>query len=303
MNRHGPTRHDGRRESVPRETGAETPRSALAKARVVLGFVWTHPANRDRRLAAVCRAVDFQLRARLGRRPLITGIGERGRMWAELHLTASSKVRYANPPDWNEMQAWRRLLGPGDLFVDVGSNVGAYALWAGDHGATVVAVEPGSAAAERLRRNVALNDFPVTVLQCGLADRPGRMRLTSGKDTTNHLVRDGDQPGEEIAVDTLDNVLGDRCAAGVKIDVEGAERLVLEGARRALSERRIAVLQLEWNSMSRRLLSESRVPVAELLREYGYTFMRPDGRGRLHPLVPPAESPTDLFAVAPGRLG
>ncbi len=303
MNRHGPMPRDGRHVSAPRETGtAETPKSGLAKARGVLGFVWSHPANRDRRLAAVCRAVDFQLRARLGR-PLVTGIGERGRMWAELHVTAASKVRYANPPDWNEMQAWRRLLSPGDLFVDVGSNVGAYALWAGDRGATVIAVEPGSAAAERLRRNVALNDFPITVLQCGLADRPGRMRLTTGNDTMNHLVRDRDQPGEEIAVDTLDNVLGDRCAAGVKVDVEGAERLVLEGARRALSERRIGVLQLEWNSMSRSLLAETRAPVAELLREYGYTFMRPDTRGQLHALLPPDESATDLFAVAPGRLG
>jgi FkbM family methyltransferase len=272
----------------------------LCQAREVLGFVWNHPANRDRRVAAIRRAIGFQLRGRLGR-PVLTAIGERGRMWAELHVTAASKVLYANPPDWNEMQAWRRLLRPGDLFVDVGSNVGPYALWAGDLGASVIAVEPSPAAALRLRRNVAHNDFPIAVLECALADRRCRMRLTREKDAMNHLVRDADRPGEEIAVDTLDNVLGDRTAAGVKIDVEGAERLVLEGARRALRERRIAVLQLEWNSMSRSLLAETRAPVAELLREYGYTFMRPDGHGRLHGLVPPLESADDLFAVAPGR--
>ncbi|WP_030144602.1 FkbM family methyltransferase [Glycomyces sp. NRRL B-16210] len=274
--------------------------SVFGKVRGVLGFVWNHPANRDRRLAAIGRAVGFQVRARLGG-PVLTPIGERGRMWAELHVTAASKVRYANPPDWNEMRAWRQLLRPGDLFVDVGSNVGAYALWAGDLGATVIAVEPSAEAAARLRRNVALNDFPVSVLQCGLADRRGRMRLTSDRDTMNHLSRDGS--GEEIAVETLDDVLADRYAAGVKIDVEGAERLVLEGARRALSEGRIGVLQLEWNSMSRGLLDESRAPVAELLRGYGYTFARPDSGGRLHALVPPEESAADLFAVAPGLLG
>ncbi|THV33595.1 hypothetical protein [Glycomyces buryatensis] len=69
MNQHGPMprRHDGRHESERRETGTavETPKSALAKARGVLEFVWSHPANRDRRLAAVHRAIDFQVRARL----------------------------------------------------------------------------------------------------------------------------------------------------------------------------------------------------------------------------------------------
>ncbi|MCH7230598.1 FkbM family methyltransferase [Glycomyces sp. L485] len=275
--------------------------TVFAQARGVLGFVWSHPANSGRRMAAVRRAIGFQLRARMGR-PVLTAIGERGLMWAELHVTAASKVRYANPPDWNEMRAWEPLLRPGDLFVDVGSNVGAYALWAGDLGATVIAVEPGSASVRRLRRNVALNDFPISVVQCALAERPGLLRLTGDKDTMNHLVFDADGPGERVAVDTLDNVLADRRAAGVKIDVEGAERLVLEGARRALSEHRIGVLQLEWNTMSRKVLSETRAPVAELLREYGYTFMRPDARGRLHPLLPPEESATDLFAVAPGRL-
>lgn len=273
----------------------------LKQTRQVLVFVWTHPANADRRLAGVGRAINFQLKARMGM-PTLTTIGTRGQMWAEPHVTAASKALYANPPDWNEMHAWRRMLRPGDLFIDVGSNVGSYALWAADLGATVIAIEPGSMAARRLRRNVALNDFPISVRQCGLAERPGRMRLSDDKDAMNHLLQATDDSGEEITVDTLDNVLADRYAAGVKIDVEGAERLVLEGARRALSERRIGVLQLEWNAASRELLAETRAPVAGLLREYGYAIAQPDRHGRLHPITAPSESVADLFAIAPDHL-
>jgi hypothetical protein len=52
----------------------------------------------------------------------------------------------------------------------------------------------------------------------------------------NHLLTDSAASGDRITVDTLDNVLGDRHATGVKIDVAGAERLMLDGARRALSQ-------------------------------------------------------------------
>ncbi|MGH3345165.1 MAG: FkbM family methyltransferase [Carbonactinosporaceae bacterium] len=266
----------------------------------VLSFVWTHPANRDHRVTSVTRAISFQARGRLGFRTLTT-VGTSGRMWAELHYNAASKVLYANPPDWNEMQAWRRILSPGDLFVDVGSNVGCYALWAGDLGAQVIAVEPHPPAVQRLRENIALNPYDISVLECGLAAEPGRMHLTIDKESTNHLLMDTSADGQEIAVDTLDNVLGGRYAKGVKMDVEGAERLVLEGASKAMLERRIEVFQLEWNTLSEDLLGESRKPLFDVLATHGYQLMKPDGDGVLRPAGDDwGFRHTDLFAVAPG---
>ncbi|MEH1124638.1 FkbM family methyltransferase [Micromonospora sp. CPCC 206061] len=218
-------------------------------------------------------------------------------MLVELHCTAGSKVLYANPPDWSEMWAWRRILRPGDLFVDVGSNDGAYALWAAEVGARVIAVEPDPDAATRLRRNITLNRFPIEHLQCALAAEPGRMTLTSGNDTTNHLLVREEGTGTVVDVRTLDDVLGPDRAVGVKVDVEGAERLVLAGACRALAEQRIGVLQLEWNQLSERTLGETRAPLLEMLRGYGYQVRRPDQQGRLHPTEAREYGP-DLFAVA-----
>ena len=278
--------------------------SAVLQARQVLGYVWTHPANQGQRLRSVFRAITFQVRGHLGRRTMAV-IGARGRMWAELHYTASSNVVYANPPNWNEMQAWRRILKPGDLFVDVGSNVGSYALWAADLGADVIAIEPDHGAALRLRENVALNRFAIEVQQCALAGQCGRMPLTSGLDTVNHFVLEPSDTDQEVEVRTLDDVLGARVAAGVKIDVEGAERLVLEGAVQALADHRINIMQLEWNEMSKLVLSEDRAPVAEILQSHGYSFYRPDLEGVLHP-AQVADYGSDVFAVSPKqtlRLG
>jgi len=263
----------------------------------IIRHVWTHPANAGGRLAAVARAVGFQLRGRLGGRSMTT-VGRRARMWVDLHSSAASAVLYANPPDWNEMRAWRRILRPGDLFVDVGSNVGGYALWAADAGAVVIAIEPSPGTAARLRENVALNEFPITVRQCALADRPGTLRLTRGRGTTNHLTRASD--AERVTAETLDGVLSGRYAAGVKIDVEGAERLVLAGGSDALARHRIGVLQLEWNAASRHLLAEDRAPVAELLRRNGYRLARPDAEGRLLATDAVEVDHRDMFAVAPG---
>jgi FkbM family methyltransferase len=215
-----------------------------------------------------------------------------------LHDPAGAKALYANPPDWNEMVAWRRVLRPGDLFVDVGSNVGAYALWAADAGAEVSAVEPNPAAAATLRANVALNDLPIAVRECALAAEPGRLWLTRDRGPMNHLAAGSSPEADPVDADTLDNLIGDRFAAGVKIDVEGAERLVLQGAERALAEHRIGVLQVEWNTTSMSTLGETRAPVADLLARHGYRLARPDHVGVLHPAPAVASSVADLFAVA-----
>ncbi len=307
--------------------------SVLTHSAQVARFVLTHPANRGRRGRQLTRAVLFQLRGRLGFSTR-TRIGERSWMQVELHAASGSKVVYANPPDFNEMIAWRRILRPGDLFVDVGANVGSYSLWAAECGTDVIAIEPHPQTAARLRRNVALNPYPIQVRQVALADRPGRLWLTSGLDSENHLLvgpdgpagpdragrqsdgpdragrqsdgpdragRQSDPAGIEVAVQTLDDLVESRHPVFVKIDVEGAEELVLRGATRALTDERILAIQLEWNSASADLLGRGRDVVAELLTGHGFRLFRPSARGDLvwcpHPDVGP-----DVFAVRPEVL-
>jgi FkbM family methyltransferase len=123
------------------------------------------------------------------------------------------------------------------VFVDVGSNIGAYALWAADvvgPNGRVVAIEPDPSTVEVLRRNIRLNRLELVVSVChvGVSDCDEILRVDRrcGDMGVTRLVSDGECHGPEIACRTLASVLR---SAGVghvdmlKIDIEGFEPRVL----------------------------------------------------------------------------
>ncbi|HEY5395670.1 MAG TPA: FkbM family methyltransferase [Trebonia sp.] len=258
----------------------------------VVRYVWGHPANSGQRVRAVLRAARYQARARLLRRRAVARLGERSRLWVDPHRTAASMVLYANPPDLPEMLAWRRALRGGGLFIDVGANIGTYTIWAAELGAEVIAIEPAADTFALLQENIALNGYQVTAVRAAAGDHCGTARFTSGLDAGNSLAPDGPVVTELVTIDAL---IGDRRVTGMKVDVEGFEIDVLRGAARALADRRIGLIQVEWNEMSTLAVGADRRPVAELLADYGYRLYRPDLTGRLVPVAEPGFG-ADVFA-------
>ena len=161
-------------------------------------------------------------------------------------------------------------------------------------GCRVIAVEPDPVAADQLSVNLRLNGYQAEIVRAALGASAGEVRFSSGMGSTNHITRQGDRVVPSF---TLDALLDGRIAAGVKIDVEGAERLVLEGARSALRDQRVRVFQLEWNDTSQRNFGETREAVKALLLDSGYRTFRPSLNGAL---VPDArlEYGSDVFAVS-----
>jgi FkbM family methyltransferase len=264
----------------------------LATSVGVVRYVWGHPSNRGYRVRALLRAVRYQARARLLHRRTVVRFGERSRLWVDPHRTAASMVLYANPPDLPEMRAWRHALRSGDLFLDVGANIGTYTLWAAELGAEVIALEPAADTFRLLKENVALNGYQVTMVQAAAGDHCGTARFTAGLDAANSLALDGPLVTELV---TIDSLIGDRRVAGMKVDVEGFEIDVLRGAARALAEHRIGLIQVEWNQMSTVAVSSDRRPIADLLTSYGYRLYRPDETGCLVPVAEPGFG-ADVFA-------
>lgn len=277
-------------------TGLDRLAITLTTAHKVTVFIWAHPANRGNRVGAMLRAVRFQARARLLRRRTLAQLGERSWVWVDLHRNSAARVVYANPPDYAEMIAWRRFLRPGDLFLDVGANVGCYAVWAAEIGAAVIALEPAEDTFGLLVENVMLNGYYVTPIRAAAGSSCGISRFTSGRDTVNKLDPNGVVETELVTVDSL---IGDRVVAGMKIDVEGFEIEVLQGCKKALSEQRIKLIQLEWNATSVSAVGFSRQPVAELLADHGYVLYRPDNSGCLVPVSSISFGP-DVFARPAG---
>jgi FkbM family methyltransferase len=264
----------------------------MAAAAGVVRYVWRHPANSGHRSRALLRALGYQAQARLLGRRVAARLGERSRLWVDLHRTSAAMALYANPPDLPEMLAWRRALRAGGLFVDVGANVGTYTIWAAEHGAEVIALEPAEDTFALLRENIALNGYRVTALRAAAGDHCGTARLTTGLDAGNALSPAGPARARLVTVDSL---VGDAYVTGMKVDVEGFEIDVLRGSARALADRRIGLIQLEWNEACRLAVGTDRSPVADMLAGYGYRLYRPDLAGHLLPVTAPGFG-ADVFA-------
>ena len=272
--------------------------SAVAMTRRVMKYVWEHPANEGQRVRALMRAAQFQLRGRMLGKRTLASLGDRSRVWAYLHRTGASRVIYGNPPDYPEMITWRRNLRPGDLFIDVGANVGSYAIWAAESGADVIALEPADETFGFLLENIALNGYRIDAIQAAAGSFCGTAHFTSGRDCVNQFDPLGDT---RTRVVTIDSLIGDRAVAGMKVDVEGFEIQVLQGCARALAQERISLIQLEWNAASQTAVGTDRLPVAEFLAHYGYRLYRPDSCGQLLPLSEVGFG-SDVFA-RPQHLG
>lgn len=145
---------------------------------------------------------------------------------------------------------------PGEVVVDVGGHIGAFALYAARRvvpGGRVLVFEPGPDNLSLLRGNLRRNPgLPVKLLECALAEKAGETDLfiaEPGRDNpaANTLVESPGRRKVRVSVRTLDEALA---AEGVdrvdhlKIDVEGAELRVLAGARRTLDRVRRVILEV-----------------------------------------------------------
>ena len=164
----------------------------------------------------------------------------RTKLIAQRGLTSVSANVYTGLDEVESMAFAAHLLRPGDLFVDIGANAGVYTvLAAAVAGSRVIAAEPVTVSSETLVRNVALNGIGdrVNVRRVAVGASTTRKRVTSDRDATNRLLGDDESyagASETAEVVTLDDLVGGESPKLVKIDVEGGEYDVLQGASATL---------------------------------------------------------------------
>jgi FkbM family methyltransferase len=215
-------------------------------------FVWRHPLNAGGRFAAIGRVLRWQVASRLVRGPIALPFVEDTRLLTTRGMHGATGNWYCGLLEERDMAFVLHVLRPDDRFLDVGANVGSYTLLAaGAVGARVTAIEPIPSTFDALERNIAFNGLTgrVRAVRCGLSDAPGTLRFTANLDAMNRVVEPGSQePGIDVAVRTLDDVVGGDAPALMKIDVEGYERHVLRGARTTLEDRRLLAAIIEVGS-------------------------------------------------------
>lgn len=180
----------------------------------------------------------------LPRSPHLGAVGQ-VRFEFDFSLSPTVSMMYRNTYQPEIQHALRKLLGPGDVFVDIGANIGyvsALALDRVGRSGTVLAIEPVPEYFSRLERMAELNPgLPLRLLQAAASDEDGTSTMElnrAGNIGMNSLV-EGFVPtgegGDRVAVSLVD--LGRLLTREgispdlIKIDVEGWEPKVLRSIR------------------------------------------------------------------------
>ncbi|MEI8196465.1 MAG: FkbM family methyltransferase, partial [Phycisphaerae bacterium] len=120
-------------------------------------------------------------------------------------------------------------------------------------GARGLCFEPVPATYEHLLDHLHLNRLipRVTPYNCALGNTVGEIRFTTDSDTTNHAVLEPERETQRtitVAVHRLDEILPELTQPSVwKIDVEGFEQQVIEGAGALLASPNLWAVIMEFN--------------------------------------------------------
>jgi FkbM family methyltransferase len=189
--------------------------------------------------------------------------------------------RYRSVPERYEPDVWPELmkrLREDDVFVDVGAYIGLYTVSVAKRlgpAGRVVAFEPDEESHEALAAHVRLNGVSgkVRLIQaaCGSKKEP---LFLARQESQSHVSGGQGAPGmQKIECVTLDDVFPDGRVDVLKIDVEGYEERVLEGAFGLLRDekRKPRLLFIEIHPYAWKELGTTDASLLDLLRRFGYT--------------------------------
>ena len=229
-------------------------------------FIWTHPEVEHKRIRSIVRALTWQIWERTLRIPWPVHLSPDISLLCYPHSTSAASVLYCRYPEWREMRFLLDYLTPGDTFLDVGANVGVYFLLASTlPDVQTWAFEPSTLAAERAAENIRRNRLEARcrLLRVAVGDKNDQGYLTVGLDTMNRVTPRAEpespdagappptdiEPIDIVSLDTTIPPSTQTAVALIKIDVEGEELAVLQGATELL-QRSSPVLIIEENDTS-----------------------------------------------------
>ena len=268
-------------------------------------YLWNQDGFRHSPLKTILRLISWRIKCLL-------------RLPATIKLD-NGDLRMFLPPEWGgiaklafafreryepELPYLEQMLSPGMTFVDAGACYGLYTLAGskivGEAG-RVIAFEPAARAFRVLRKNIVLNSLAnVVAYPLALTANSGKALLYYHPNVgCDSLGRDDSftENSEEVATESLDNVLRKISVDHVdviKMDVQGAEELVLRGANKILQSSHPAVI-FEVYPPGTVLLGLSPYGAWDFLEKLGYEFFVVEREGALRREFSP---PSDRNVVA-----
>ncbi|MDO8713805.1 MAG: FkbM family methyltransferase [Polynucleobacter sp.] len=165
---------------------------------------------------------------------------------------------YCGLHEFADMGFLLHYLRVGDLFLDLGANIGSYTILAAvATGAKVVSVEPIPSTFALMVDNIHINDIggSVEAKNVGLGSETGLLLFSTDLDAENHVLglADGQQnTGVAVPVVRLDELVAGQCPSMIKLDVEGYESAVLLGGVNTFATPSLKAVLIELNGAGAR---------------------------------------------------
>lgn len=179
------------------------------------------------------------------------------------------------------IEFWLKHCKPGQAAFDIGSYTGLFTFVAQKAGCHAIGFEPNMAVRERALKNRELNGFTgdeAQIFQIAISDKKGEQQFyynVHGLSSVGSLAPVSDPNYFTYKVETMPldwHFMLDIPVCAIKIDTEGFEQEVLEGAKNILAKWKPGLI-IELNTMEHIKIH------SDYLKQFGYTsFERIDNR-------------------------
>ncbi len=220
-------------------------------------------------------AILWQVEKRFIKRIRIKTLFNGQRAYLTPHSPSASCLVYADYPDKPALEKLRSLANDNTIFLDIGANIGFYSLLLRDKVKAVFAFEAHPDTVTLLRNNFILNEIDTSfVIPKAVADKASTVsfsNLKSGSPINTMLsASDFKKDSIEVSAISLDEFILEKKFSKkydymLKLDVEGAEHLVIDGAMHFLKN--FAVNTILFES-----LSPEDDRVVKQLKKLGYSI-------------------------------
>lgn len=215
-----------------------------------------HPLNKNGKLNAVFRFFKWQIGARLNPYPIIYPYTEKTKLIICKGMTGATGNLYCGLHEFNDMFFLLHFLRKEDLFIDIGANIGSYTILSAAHiEADTISIEPIPSTFVHLLNNININQVGgrIEALNIALGSQSGTANFTHKLDTMNHASTNLDEDTIKVDVLTLDEILSEKkTPILIKIDVEGFETEVINGAPNTLLKEELKAIIIELNGSGSR---------------------------------------------------
>lgn len=246
----------------------------ISRLKKTIQFIYYHPFTSRNKLVALKRYLTWQFATYILRYPVVYPFVENSKLIIHKGMTGATGNIYVGLHDFEEMGFLLHLLRKGDLFADIGANIGSYTVLASAViGANTFCFEPVPSTFQHLLVNIKINGLEqiTNAFNEGLGDKNATLKFSKNLDTINHVLSEDEKELDyiEVPVHTLDSRLGEFIPLLIKLDVEGFEYQILQGGKNTLMNPSLKAIIIELNGSGNRY-GISDTTIHQFLNSFGF---------------------------------